>query len=702
MGIHRSPQWRTIWLSRSLLVLAVSGMLWLGASLIAGARSADVESGRFERDQIESGLATRLTELEAMVMPQVIWDEAVLHLDNRFNARWAALNIGTFLTQTSGFEITEIIAADGRPVFATVDGQVVSATAPDRASIALPGLIAALRAQEGRRGRLEGGSESGKMIATPIQATSIALIDGQPFAIVATLVQPDFGTALPTGARAPIVFAADALDAAFLANIARRYQLIDPVLASPATPRQAHQMAVSIDDDTGHPLLELRWRQHKPGTALLDRTWPYLAAVFAFFVLSITLVHMAVVRANGQLIRNEADLEIALTNAEKANQAKSQFLANVSHELRTPLNGIIAVMDLLRQRQTDSRDQEMTETVIASGRTLELVVNDILDMSRIEAGQMALERSPFSLATVMRDTIGLHAASAAAKKIDLDLRIADGVDGVYLGDGTRIGQIVSNFVSNAVKFTDSGGIDVAVRARRGRLCISVCDTGIGFERDTARRLFDRFEQADVSVSRQYGGTGLGLAICTSLAEMMDGRITARSIPGVGSAFFAYLPLERLSDDDATVSPDRVDGPVASPGDQPLKILFADDHAINRRVVAMILEPLDVELTAVENGAMALAAASAARFDLILMDVQMPVMDGLSATRRIRQLERETGRAPTPIISLTANAMPDDVARSLDAGSDLHLPKPIRPDVLLEAISRLVAEGAAAEATVAAA
>ena len=200
MAIDHQAQWRTIWLSRSLLALAISGMLLLGASLIAGARRADVESGRIEREQIESGIATRLIELEALVMPQVIWDEAVTHLDNRFSDNWAARNIGIFLNQTSGFEITEIVDAADRPVFSTMDGEVINSAAPDRLSIAMPGLIAALRAEEQRRGLLNGPDRSGKMIADPIQATSISLIGGKPYAIVATLVQPDFGTALPTGA----------------------------------------------------------------------------------------------------------------------------------------------------------------------------------------------------------------------------------------------------------------------------------------------------------------------------------------------------------------------------------------------------------------------------------------------------------------------------------------------------------------------
>ena len=691
MGIDTRPQRRTIWLSRALLVLAVSGMVMFGASLLAGARSSDAYAGAFERQQVEAGIANRLVELQALVVPQAIWDQAVVHLDNRFDPQWAKLNIGTFLSHTSGFEIIEVVDRSERPLFVAVDGEVVTSDAPAQPSIALPGLIAAVRAEEARRGPLTPRRPSTQMIAEPIQAVSISLIGGQPYAIVATLVQPDFGTALPAAPRAPIVFAADALDAAFLANIASRYQLINPTLTAPNAPLDAPQTQVMIRDSSDQPLLAVRWKQHQPGTALLGQTWLYLTAVFTFFFLSIVLIHLAVVRANSELIDNATVLESALAAAEKANRAKSQFLANMSHELRTPLNGIIAVMDLLRRRQTDAQAREMTDTVIASGRTLEHVINDILDVSKIEAGQMAFELAPFTLGEVFTGIIDLHAATAASKAIDLTLKISGGTDGIYLGDRTRIGQVISNLVSNAVKFTDTGAVRVTVRTGRTGVCVTVRDTGIGFSHETTHRLFDRFEQADASVNRRFGGTGLGLSICRSLVDIMGGQITVRSIPDRGTVFFTCLPLPRISDVQVDTVDDHLPQTAGTPGGRTLKILFADDHEVNRRVVAMILDTLEIDLTIVENGALAVEAAATSAFDLILMDVQMPVMDGLTATRRIREMEREAGRDRTPIISLTANAMPEDVVRSLDAGSDLHMPKPIRPDALLEAIGGLVSE-----------
>jgi PAS domain S-box-containing protein len=389
-------------------------------------------------------------------------------------------------------------------------------------------------------------------------------------------------------------------------------------------------------------------------------------------------------------VEAQNSLKLALNVAERANAAKSQFLANMSHELRTPLNGIIAMADMLHGAQADDRTRQMAATIVESGRVLEHVINDILDVAKIEAGQMKLELRPFDLNSVLAGVFRLHSAAAAARGIRLESVIDPAALGTYMGDGTRIGQVVSNLLSNAVKFTERGVVQLSVRRSRNGLRVRVRDTGPGFDRVTAKRLFDRFEQADVSVSRRHGGTGLGLAICRSFAEMMGGRISVRSVSGVGSLFVVTLPLERAAE-----RQDAHDqsAPIVSmvQGEAPnMRVLLADDHEVNRRVVAMILEPLGVDLILVENGQAAVDAATVSPFDLILMDVQMPVMDGLTATRHIREHERVRSLARTPIISLTANAMPDDVERSLAAGSDLHVPKPIRPADLVKAISSLTA------------
>ena len=383
-------------------------------------------------------------------------------------------------------------------------------------------------------------------------------------------------------------------------------------------------------------------------------------------------------------------LKLAVEAAEQASSAKSQFLANMSHELRTPLNGVIAMADMLFEIQADDRSRLMAGTIVESGRMLERVINDILDVAKIEAGQMNLESEPFDLSSTVIGVSNLHAAAATAKGIALECTIDPAASGVYLGDKTRVGQIVSNLLSNAVKFTAHGVVKVSVRPGGSGVRILVSDTGPGFDRATGRRLFERFEQADVSMSRRHGGTGLGLSICRSFTEMMGGRISVRSLPDVGTLFVVNLPLARAlesADEPVRTEPSAAAGQGYASN---IRILFADDHEVNRTVVAMILEPLGVDLTMVENGQEAVDAAGNSEFDLILMDVQMPVMDGLTATRKIRKMEGSRGLARTPIISLTANAMPDDVKRSLDAGSDLHLPKPIRPADLVTAVAKLMA------------
>lgn len=401
-------------------------------------------------------------------------------------------------------------------------------------------------------------------------------------------------------------------------------------------------------------------------------------------------------------VEARAALEVAVEAAQKASSAKSQFLSNMSHELRTPLNGVIAMADMLLAVQQDDRSRQMAGTIVQSGRMLERVINDILDVAKIEAGQMKLESEPFDLETALVGVSNLHAAAATAKGIELECFIDPAASGAYRGDKTRFGQIVSNLLSNAVKFTVKGVVKVSVRQGRGGLRILVSDTGPGFDQATGRRLFDRFEQADVSTSRRHGGTGLGLSICKSFAEMMGGRIWVRSAPGKGTLFGVVLPLVRAQDFEVEPDPGKSGAATDQAEASNIRVLFADDHEVNRTVVTMILEPLGVDLTVVENGQEAVDAAADTAFDLILMDVQMPVMDGLTATRQIRKMEGDRGLARTPIISLTANAMPDDVKRSLDAGSDLHLPKPIRPVDLISAISNLLAEADENSGTAAAA
>jgi signal transduction histidine kinase/ActR/RegA family two-component response regulator len=380
---------------------------------------------------------------------------------------------------------------------------------------------------------------------------------------------------------------------------------------------------------------------------------------------------------------------------EAANQEKSRFLANMSHELRTPLNGVVAVAELLAREQTEPRAKEQAELIASSGRLLERVLSDILDVSKIEAGQMRLELSEFDVETLTQRIAALHQASAQAKGLALKWSVHPKARGAWRGDPVRLTQIQSNLLSNAVKFTDQGEVELTVERAAGGLVFRVRDTGIGFDEETRSRLFQRFEQADASITRRFGGTGLGLAICRSLAELMGGRIDARSVPGKGASFSVTLPLERVGAPSARdIKPSSP--PADAPSDRPLRILLAEDHPTNQRVVRMILEAAGHELAIAENGRSALELWQAHPFDVVLMDMQMPEMDGLTATSALRAMERSRGGRHTPVIMLTANALDEHVQAGRAAGADAHLAKPIRASALLETIQTVLPQGAQAD------
>jgi len=391
----------------------------------------------------------------------------------------------------------------------------------------------------------------------------------------------------------------------------------------------------------------------------------------------------------------ERELIEAKALAEAASRAKSDFLANMSHEIRTPLNGVIGIIDALSRTPLSAEQSEMVGLVRDSGVTLERLVSDFLDVSKIEAGQLQLEARPFDLEQALRPCVEVMRFRAHDKGLGLRVEWDPHARGRFLGDGARIGQIVGNLLSNAIKFTETGGVTLRVGVEEGRdfarLTLSVEDTGVGFDADHAPRLFHRFSQADETISRRFGGTGLGLSICRSLAEMMGGEISAASEPGVGSTFVVSLPLPRaesLADYDARDT--RVAPALGGSPDTPLRVLLAEDHPTNQRVVQLILASQGAVLVTVDDGVQAVAAFTDGQFDLVLMDMQMPCMDGLTATRAIRALEVERRAPPTPIVMLSANAMAEHQEKALAAGADLHIAKPITAASLLAGIQTALA------------
>jgi hypothetical protein len=417
--------------------------------------------------------------------------------------------------------------------------------------------------------------------------------------------------------------------------------------------------------------------------------------------LELYLSNEALQKASAQL-KSEVELQtqqlrLALDQAGAATRAKDQFLANLSHEVRTPLSAIMGLADLLQKTPLNEEQKSYLQLMQTSSVALLELLNDVLDFSKIEAGKLSLESVSFSLVQWADQTVTPHSLQAKPKGLTVHLDIDPALPDRITGDPGRMRQVLVNLLSNAVKFTPMGAIHVKLMRLPARssdapdvinLGVKVRDSGIGMSQEQQARIFDAFTQADASTTRRYGGTGLGLAICQRLVKAMGGKLSVISAPGQGSEFRFFIPLRKATE---------VDRAMTIPGDfdidhwKGLRVLVAEDQAINQLLIRKLLEGTGCHMQMVADGQQALEHCQRQAFDLILMDLQMPVMDGMSATAAIRGHDTKQGRY-TPVIALTAHALPGDQERCMAAGMDGYVSKPVSMDALNQCVRSILAKG----------
>ena len=677
---------------RSLLVLALilTGLVLAGAVGLIGFswNSLNHLEAQQETGLVERALRASLSRTADEVRSDAAWDTAYAKMDGPTDLAWLDSSVANYFRVTFRHDLTLVFNRQGSVSFAAYQGRRVS---PSRFSELIAAITPVVRGAQADELRLRGSARYWRDQGDTQGVASSAVRQGpDTFLLGISTVAPSSGFASGDWPAAVFVSGRQ-LNGGYLQGLSSDLGIQGVGLADAAPKSEAFAPAPGPG---GRAVKFLTWRLDHPGFGVIAHAGGWIGALVALIALTAIVLAIRIralllrLNANDRtLAASMAELTRANDLAQAANQAKSQFLANMSHEIRTPLNGVLGMAQALERDTLTPVQKERVMAIQASGKALLAVLNDVIDLSRIEARKLDIGQSEFDLAELVQSVVETYRDSACAKHITLNSRIDPEVLGAYVGDPMRIRQILLNLASNALKFTDQGEIDIEVRFADGCLAFSVTDQGVGIAPEDLGRLFEKFSQVDGSAARRHAGAGLGLAICRELAELMGGGIGVESTPDVGSTFTVRLPLERSKAASAAPSDERQVAESKRPGvERPLRVLAAEDNATNRQVLRLMLEPLGADVTMVEDGLQAVEAFCAGCFDVVLMDVQMPVMNGIQATRRFREIERGRGGAATPILAVTANVMVHQLEEYQAAGMDGHVGKPIEVERLYAALS----------------
>lgn len=694
---------------RQLIALAIAvivlSLAVVGGLLAFASDAVNHVQAREERDQVRAALERVEARLADDITTASVWDQAYAKLRPGGDVDWVDAEVGTYYAQNRGHHLTLVLDEQDRPFYAFTRGRR-TAPATLQAELAdVQPLVKQVRALEQQvAGRRAARSPTDPQLA--VTAKGIVQIDGELYIAGASTVAPETWDAPRRAGPAVVIVSAERLDGAFLEALRVLLRLDHPRVQLAPSPGLGE---IPLVDVSGRRVGSVAWRPKEPGLEAIREAGAPLAVGLVILLLAGAGLGLRIRAVARRLAENEADLTRSVQAlvdardlAEAANRAKSDFLANISHEIRTPLNGVLGMAQVMERDALSEAQRARLGVIRTSGQGLLTLLDDLLDLAKIETARIELAPAEFDLAAVVAAACDPFQPVAAARDVALQVSLPPDAEGVWLGDGPRLRQIIANLVSNAVKFTRDGDVQVSVErvadVAAERLRITVSDTGVGILEEDLPKLFAKFFQVDSSTTREFSGSGLGLAISRALARLMGGDIAVSSRLGQGTTFTVDLPLARLRAGSLAASeagPCRTEAVGA--GERRARILAAEDNPTNQLVLRAMLEPLEVDLEVVANGQEALEAWRREAFDLILMDVQMPVMDGLAATRHIRHEEPRAGRPRTPIVALTANAMNHQVAEYARNGFDDHVAKPVDASILYSVIARSLAEGAPAAA-----